>query len=460
MMSRSQTRMNSEPNSATPERLKIVPELSGPRSLLRYARRPLRRFEDARAISGRAVAFEIFGIPYIAFFDPEAVETILVTRHAEFSKDLFTRDIRRVLGTGLLTSEGDLWRRRRKLAAPAFQRREIASYAEVMTNCARDFALRHPENQVFDVHSAMMHLTLDILVRSLFGTQISRASEVHDLLEALMTDYIPWREALRVALPEWVPVPSRRRLAKISSRLDEILHELIEEKKRHPGTGNDLLTRLMHVQDEAGNLSDAALRDEAMTLFLAGHETTALALTYVLRLLAQHPAEAAKLREEVDRVLGSRPATFADSSTLPYTRAVLDEALRLFPPAWGLGREALVDTVVSGVFVPRGTQVLLAPWVMHRDPRFFDEPERFWPERWLGGASELPRYVYLPFGAGPRVCIGNHFALVEAVLALASFTQLATFTLEPQQHLRLLPAITLRPVGPVYMRLHRRAQAS
>jgi len=466
-----QSLASSAPVQAAPassaERLPDVPALSGFRSILKYALAPLRRFEDARVLSDRAVAFRILGVPYILLFDPEAIEQVLVTRHAEFQKDQYTRDLRRVLGMGLLTSDGEEWRRRRKLAAPSFQRAEIASYGPIMVACAEQFIESRENDKPFEVRSALMHLTLDILVQALFGTRISRAHEVELLLDRLMRDALPISEALRSVLPEWFPVPSRRRVRRISEELDDILLELIAERKaalqasasNGAGAGaapgrTDLLTRLMRARDEAGGLTDAALRDEAMTLFLAGHETTALALTFTLRLLALHPEPRAKLHAELHRVLAGRPPSFDDLPQLTYTRAVIDEALRLYPAAWAMAREPIADVVVSGIQIPRGTQVLLSPWIMQRDARFFPDPEQFQPERWSGPAPG--RSIYFPFGAGPRVCIGQHFALAEAVLLLATFAQRAEFSLEPGRELRLFPAVTLRPRDPVMMRMRRR----
>jgi cytochrome P450 len=436
-----------------------VAALSGFSSMLKYARRPLLRFEAARELSDRALAFRVLGRPYVALFDPRAIEQVLVSQHAAFEKDRFTNDLRRVLGAGLLTSEGEPWRRNRKLMAPSFQRAEIAAYGAVMAERARVFIRQQAPGVVFDVHSAMMHLTLDILVRALFGTEVPRAGEVERLLEPMMVDYMPPAVAWRVLLPEWFPLPSRRRVASIRRELDAILLELLAERRSRAAeeasgrraVSSDLLGRLMLASDAQGGLSEAALRDEAMTLFLAGHETTALSLTYALRLLAQYPHERERVFAELTSVLGGRLPTMADLPLLRYTRAVLDETLRLYPPAWAIGRQPLEDVVVAGVAIPRGTQVIICPWVMHRDARFFSDPHRFWPDRWLTEPAP-PRYAYLPFGAGPRVCIGSHFALAEAALVLAVLLQSAELELMPQPDLDPMPSVTLRPRGPVLMR--------
>jgi cytochrome P450 len=449
--------------------LSPAPELSGVRSMLKYSRRPLLRFEAARRLSERAVAFRVLGRPYIALFDPKVIEQVLVTQHAAFEKDRFTADLQRVLGTGLLTSEGESWRRHRKLIAPSFQRGEIAAYGPVMVERAREFVRALRPGVVFDVHSALMHLTLDILVRALFGTEVARAGEVERLLEPMLHDYVPPAVAWRLLLPEWLPLPSRARLARCRRELDGILLELLAERRARASdeadseradgeradegrpASNDLLGRLMLAGDAEGGLSEAALRDEAMTLFLAGHETTALSLTYALRLLAQHPHEKQRLVDELSQVLGGRSPTLQDLPRLRFTRAVLDETLRLFPPAWAIGREPREDVVVAGIAMPRGTQVIVCPWVMHHDARFFPDPDRFWPERWIT-APAPPRFTYLPFGAGPRVCIGSHFALAEAALVLTVLLQSADFQLVPQPDLDPMPTVTLRPRGPVLMR--------
>jgi cytochrome P450 len=449
------------PEAGPAEVLHLSPrrELSGFGSTLKYARRPLARFEAARRVSDRAVAFRVFGRSYIVLFDPKAIEQVLVTQHAAFDKDRFTNDLGRVLGDGLLTSEGDTWRRHRKLTAPSFQRSEVAAYGGVMAERARAFVERQAPDVAIDVHSAMMQLTLDILVRALFGTEVKRAPDVERLLEPVMHDYVPPAVAWRLLLPEWVPLPSRRRLARARRELDVILLELIGERRRAAAerasagaAPSDLLGRLMLACDAEGSLSEAALRDEAMTLFLAGHETTALSLTYGLRLLAKHPRERQALVAELDRVLGGRAPALHDLPNLPYTRAVLDETLRLFPPAWGLGREPREDVVVAGVAIPKGTQVILCPWVMHHDAQFFPEPDRFWPERWLTQPAPR-RFAYMPFGAGPRVCIGSHFALAEAMIILAVVLQRVEPELAAQPELDLMPSVTLRPRGPVLMRL-------
>ena len=431
-----------------------TPKLSGLGSLVRYANRPLLRFEDARRVSERATAFDLLGTYHLVIFEPELIESVLIGDHAAFSKDAFVRDLQAILGEGLLNSEGAHWRRQRKLAAPSLQRSEIAAYAEQMVECTQVFLNGLEAGRPFDVHAAFMHLTLDILVRTLFGTEISRVSEVEAALDGVMHEYTPQRMALRTGLPHWMTFRSRRRIARLRTALDSVLLELIAERKQRRSPGTDLLSRMLAASDSEGGLSDAQLRDETMTMFLAGHETTALALTYAFRLLALNPRAAERARSEVRRVLSGRAPTLNDVPALTYTRAVLDEALRMFPPAWAIAREAISDCQVGEYTCKAGTELIFVPWVMHRDQRFFQEPELFRPERWLA-KTELPRCVYMPFGAGPRICIGNHFALTEAMLVLALCLSQGEFHLEQGPLLKLSPAITLRPSGPVRMRFER-----
>ncbi len=434
--------------------LESAPRLSGLGSLVRYSKRPLQRFEDARSLSPRATAFQIFAQYHLVLFDPELIESVFITDHAAFEKDAFVKDLAQILGQGLLNSEGRQWRRQRKLTAPSLQRGEISAYAEQMVACAEDFLASTPAGRAVDVHAGMMHLTLDILVKTLFGAEVSRVQEVERALDAVMREYTPLRMTLRTGLPPWFSYASKKRIARLRAALDSVVLEVIGQKKQIGTDGSDLLSRMILSAKSDGGMSDDELRDQTMTLFLAGHETTALALTFALRLLSLHPRVADRARKEVARVVGSRSPSFADVPELTYTRAVLDEALRLFPPAWALARVALTDRALGDIECKQGTEVIVAPWVMHRDQRFFSEPELFRPERWLE-KRELPRCVYMPFGAGPRVCIGNHFALTEAILVLAVFLARGHFTLENGALLSLTPAITLRPSGPVNMRFER-----
>jgi cytochrome P450 len=391
---------------------------------------------------------------------PEHIELVLRGNHRNFRKDKGTRLLSGALGQGLLTSEGDTWRRQRQLAQPAFQLDQVQKYGEVMVAYAQRLLQDWRAGEIRDVHADMMRLTLDVVARALFGTSVAgKAETVGRVLDVVMTYYaglMAWFPWLR-----WVPTPGNRRFRQAIHDLDAVIYETIAQRRAGGPVGEDLLCRLLTIRDEAGQgMTDRQLRDEVVTLFLAGHETTALALSYCFYLLATHPAAEARLTAELDEVLRGRPPTSADVSRLRYTEWVVKESMRLYPPAPGIGREALSDCEIGGYYVPRGTQIGLMQWVVHRDPRWFDDPEAFKPERWDNDlAKRLPRGAYFPFGDGPRICIGNHFAMMETVLVLATILQRYRLELAPGYKLELFPSITLRPKHGVQMVVRERAGA-
>jgi cytochrome P450 len=433
--------------------LVIAPELMGARGLLHFAMDPLGAFSTARSRYGDAVAFTQLRGHYVLLSHPEGVEAVLHHKGGEFQKDFFTRDLGTILGQGLLNAEGDLWRRRRKLMAPTFQPRELAAFGDTMLACTDELLRSFAPDEVRDLHADAMHLALDIVVRTLFGAKLERFDDVERAIDVVTTEYRLLWHTWRAMIPRWVPLPSHARLARVRAELDAILLEVIEQKRRAPG--KDLLSRLLALTDDEGQgLTDREVRDEAMTLFLAGHETTALGLTYTFRLLATHPEIDAKVMAELDTVLGGRAPTQADLERLPYTSAMVRESLRLYPPVWAMGRFAIEAVEVAGITVPQGTHVLMSQWVVQRDARWFPEPEQFRPERWLSGeTASLHRFAYFPFGGGPRVCVGQHFALLELVLVVARMLQKVRFETAPGEGLALGPVVTLRPRGPVRLRV-------
>jgi cytochrome P450 len=382
---------------------------------------------------------------------PEAIEYVLRGNHRNFIKDRGTRMLSSVLGQGLLTSEGEVWRRQRRLAQPAFQHDQVLRYGEVMVAHTRRAREEWRAGQARDVHADLTRLTLEIVAQTIFGASVAgQADRVARSMDAIMTyfagpiAFFPWLA--------WLPTPGNLRFRRAVKELDAILRDTIARRRAGGAHGDDLLARLLSAHDEEGGMTDQELRDELMTLLLAGHETTALAVSFCLYLLGQHPEAEARLAAELEEVLQGRPATSADVGRLRYTEWVLRESLRLYPPAPSIGREALSDCEVGGYFVPKGAQLALVQWVVHRDGRWFDEPETFKPERWDNDlARRLPRCAYFPFGDGPRVCIGNHFAMMEGVLILATICQRYRMTPAPGFTLQLLPSITLRPKGGVRM---------
>jgi cytochrome P450 len=437
-----------------------APELSGLTGLYRFGRDPLGSLAGVKERHGDAVVFGQLLQKNVLFSDPDAVEALFVGRHADFAKDVFTKDLGELLGTGLLTNEGEAWKAKRKLMAPSFQPREIASYGDTMVTCAEETLGRFREGELFDAYAAMMRLALDVVARTLFGSEFKRFDEVEACLLIADRSYRKLWRTWRAFVRRWVPLREVRDLREARRRLDAVLLDIIAEKRRNPGS--DMLSRLLALKDESGRgMTDAEIRDEAMTVFLAGHETTALALTYTLHLLATHPEPYARLVEEIDRELAGRRPAVADVPKLVFTNAVVRESLRLYPPVWAMARLVTRDTELFGVFLPEGSQALASQWVIQRDARFFPQPEQFRPERWLDGeASDIPRFAYFPFGGGPRVCIGQHFALLEVALILARFAQAVRFEREPSAKLELSPVVTLRPKGPVRFRVRRREPPS
>jgi cytochrome P450 len=393
---------------------------------------------------------------------PDHVRDVLVTHNARFKKGRALQRAKRLLGEGLLTSEGDFWRRQRRLAQPAFHRERIASYARVMVEYAERTSLSWRGRQTLNVSEEMMRLTLAVVGKTLFDAEVeSDADEVGAALTEVMNlfDYLmlPFAELL-----EKLPLPPQRRFLRARARLDAVIYRIIEERRREAGDRGDLLSTLLHAVDEEGDrrgMTDEQLRDEVMTLFLAGHETTANALTWAFYLLAQNPEAESRLHEELDAVLGrGRLPNAEDYAALRYTEMVVSETMRLYPPAWAVGRLALEDHEVGGFAIPRGSLVLLSQYVMHRDPRFYPDPERFDPERWTPEAKAArPQFSYFPFGGGPRRCIGEGFAWMEAVLILATLARRWRLRLLPGRAVEAQARITLRPgKGGVPVRLESR----
>jgi cytochrome P450 len=305
----------------------------------------------------------------------------------------------------------------------------------------------------------MMGVTMRIVAETLFGADVSGAVDriggvISELMEAFGRIL---GLAARFQPPQWVPTPANRRLRAASRKVDELILGIIEARRRDAGgpERHDLLALLIHARDEdGGKMTDEQVRDEAVTLFLAGHETTALVLTYSLYLLATHPESQTRLADELAGVLDGRTPSLADLEHLAYTDAVIRESMRLYPPAWAIAREALTEVEIGGWRFPKGAEFVTSPWVVHRDPKNFDEPNAFKPERWLGDlAQRLPRFAYFPFGGGPRVCIGNRFAIMEATLVLVVALQRFRFEATPETELTLLPSVTLRPRNGLRLRL-------
>jgi cytochrome P450 len=395
-------------------------------------------------------------------YHPNDIEFVVSTNAKKFIKARNLRSplFQRLVGNGLLTSEGEVWKRQRRLAQPAFHKHRINAYAETMVEFAERAASTWRNHEVRDIHRDMLRLTLEIVVKTLFNADVSAdADKVGEVLGRIVTPFAG-QATLKWIMDNRLPTRTHRLFNQDAREIDAIVYRIIDERRASRRDEGDLLSMLLKAQDEDGSqLSDRQLRDEVMTIFLAGHETTALTLSWTWYLLAQNPGAEKKFHAELAEVLGGRLPTMADLSRLPYTEMIAKESMRLYPPAYALGREAVEECEIGGFRVPRGAQIFMFQWATQRDARFFDQPEKFHPERWTEEfSSSLPKYAYFPFGGGPRACIGNYFAMMEIVLLLATIGQRFRFSLAPDHPVSLMPAMSLRPAdgikGLVRNRIH------
>lgn len=422
-------------------------------NLFRFQRQRLAFLQQINREYGD-VAFFYFGSqPMVLLNDPEAIRDVLVTHGKNFMKGEGLQRAKRLLGEGLLTSEGEVHLRQRRMMQPAFHRQRIAGYAATMVEYAARTGDRWQPGTQLDIAREMMRLTLGIAGKTLFDADVEgEADEIGNALSEAMTQFnrltLPFAQLL-----ERLPLPALRKFDQARARLDATIYRIIAERRqRFEKSGEDrgdLLSMLLAARDTEGDgtgMSDEQLRDEAMTIFLAGHETTANALTWTWYLLAQHPEVEANLHAELEQVLNGKLPTAEDYGRLRYTEMVFAEAMRLYPPAWIIGRRALQDYSINGYHVPARTIILMSQFVTHRDARWFPEPERFDPERWTTAMKETrPKFSYFPFGGGNRVCIGEQFAWMEGVLVLATLAQNWRMRLLAGHVAELQPSVTLRP---------------
>jgi cytochrome P450 len=397
---------------------------------------------DCNKAYGDVVRVTVPGLTACLVYDPELIQEVLLTRGPDFVKPRLLYRRNSLVGNGLLSSAGELWRRQRSLVQPAFHKSRLERYAIEMLACTERMLATWRHGEVRDIHRDMTQLSLDVVARTLFGVDLDGGiGPLQDVLDLALEQYSshgsrqgPWRRLDR-----------RRRFRRASRRLDAFVFDLVEQRRRDSVDRADLLSALVTARDESGApMSDRQLRDEIVTMLLAGHETSALALTWTWHLLGHDAVADRSLLAELRAVLGTRPPRVENRGRLAYTEAVVMESLRLYPPVWIIGREVVHDRQLGGYRIARGTNVGLSQWAVQRDPRFFEEPDRFRPERWLdGGQDRLGRLAYFPFGGGHRICIGMQFALTEAVLVVAAVAQ--RFRLTPVGRAVTWPSITLRP---------------
>jgi cytochrome P450 len=432
------------------------PDLSRLAALRAFRSDPLGLLERLAAY-GDVVTIDVPGSAAYLLNHPDLVHDVLVTGHRSFHKGPTIRAAKMLLGESLLTSEDETHLRRRRLIQPMFHHERIATYAGSMVGFAERAAEGWSDGERVDVQAEMSALTLAVVGDTLFGTDVDeRRSET---VRRALTDTLGMFD--RVYSPLFrllvrLPSPTMRRYRRVESDLNRVIAEMIADRRSAGATGDDLLSLLLRAREDGAGMTDEQVRDEALTLFLAGHETTAIALTWTWWLLSRNPDVEARLHAELDAVLSEREPSVGDLPNLAYTQAVISESIRLRPPAWAIGRTAIAGHRANDYAIDQGSIVVVSPWLLHHDPRWWPEPEAFRPERWLADDPERPRYAFIPFGGGPRVCIGEPFARLEAAMLLASIARRWRFASPTDREPDLQAVITLRPRGGLPMVAFRR----
>ena len=418
----------------------------------RPGRNPLEFFSGLARTYGDLAYVRMGGENLFIASDPAVIRDVLVTQNQRFHKSRGLERTKRLLGEGLLTSEDDLHLKQRRLIQPAFHRDRIAAYAATMVAFADRVQSGWRDGDTLDVASEMSRLTLLIVGKTLLDADVdAQTREISEAMSQLMASFwtlmLPFGETL-----ERLPIPYLRRGRRARERLDQIIYGIIRERRASGGDRGDLLSMLLLAQDEEATgggsrgMTDRQIRDEAMTIFLAGHETTANALAWTWYLLSQSPDVERRMHDEIDQVLSGRLPAMADAERLPFTTRVITESMRLYPPAWLVGRRSVADYQIDGYEVPIRSLIIMSQWIVHRDARHYPDPERFDPDRWTPEfKARLPQFAYFPFGGGPRRCIGESFAWMELVLVLATLAQRWKFDLVPGHPVIPHAAITLRP---------------
>jgi cytochrome P450 len=446
-----------------------VPPIPGPRP--RYPgefafamrRDPLAVFSRFKEEYGDVVRIPMGGRSIFVLSHPDHARDVLVTHQRNFKKGRALEHARLLLGDGLLTSEGEHHLRQRRLMQPAFHRQRIAAYGDTMVRFADRRSGRWQDGSTLHIHAEMMALTLAVVGKTLFDADVE--AEARDIGQALTDSFEALGALFYLPFGGWIeklPLPVVLRFKAGKKRLQQTVQRIIAERRASGADTGDLLSMLLAARDAEGDgtgMSDQQIQDEALTLVLAGHETTANALSWTWYLLAQHPSVESRFHAEVD-ALGDEPLSAESLARLPYTRMVLSESMRLYPPAWGIGRRALGDVELGGFRMPAGSIIVLSPYLTQRDARWYDDPQRFDPDRWLPErVAARPKFSYFPFGAGPRICIGEQFAWMEGVLLLAAIARRWRLRLLSQVPVQPQALITLRPKGGIPMRAEARNAA-
>ena len=406
---------------------------------------------------GNLFQLKLLWIDLLVVCEPKLMRELLVKNVTRVHKEKRTNNIvRRITGDSMLTTEGETWKRKRKLAQPAFHASRIKTYVDVMAAYTHEMVSKWTSGDSYAIDKAFQALTMRIITKTMFDVDIVEDAEEIGRNITTALQIAQDQLGATVLPPAWIPTANNRKQKQALSGVQDVLKRIIDERKQSGRDQGDLLSMLIQARDENGDsLSDQELLDESLTVFGAGHETTAALMTWAAYLLTQHPAAAAKLKAEVDNVLGDEPVSFEALAHLTYTESFIKEALRLYPPAFGAGRVAIEDFTLGAREVKKGTVILLSFYHMHRSADYFPEPNRFWPERWSADQPQPERYAYIPFGAGPRVCVGNMFAMMEAQVILATLIQNVELTLL-SKHVEKSEQFTLKPKDPIHVRIVQR----
>ncbi|MFO7321250.1 MAG: cytochrome P450 [Chloroflexota bacterium] len=444
----------------TPDRVSGLPLVG---NLPEFARDPIKFITRLKEDGGDVVGFSLLGDQSVLISHPKDIERVLLETGKRYSngKSGTGYALKTIVGNGLVMSEGELWKRQRKLLAPAFHHQAIRKYAGLIVDYAHDLAQSWHDGAVRDIHQDMMTLTQRIIMKALFNVDVlNHAGTASEAFDTMMHAIDAEMRGLEAILPDFVPTFSRVRLREAVAYIDGLLTEIIEKQRSEAGDEHDdLLTMMMDARDDDGQpMSREQLLDEIRTLYLAGHETTATTLSWTWVLLSRNPEVYARLEAEIGQVLNGRTPTAEDVGQLSYCNAVIKEALRCYPVAWITRRVALEDVEIGGYQIAKGTSIYLSPWIVHHDARWYADPDTFMPERWLKDKSELPpREAYIPFGGGPRICIGNGLAMMEAVLILATLLQRYRVSVLAEHEVEIELTGTLRPKAGVQARMMERA---
>lgn len=435
------------------------------RLLIAFFRDPLRMPLQLAHQYGDAFSFQVGKQRIIVLNHPDAIRELLVVQHEHIRKGDGVMQRDNVLGRGLATNDGPFYKKQRRLVQPAFHRQRLTGYAQTMVEAALQQAWTWCDGTTIDMVQEMPHLTLEIVAKTLFNADMGEETRVIEeglpvTLEEFRKNALSLRALLGKDLLRRLPFPINIRSKRACARMDQVIARMIDEHRQKGDDQGDLLSMLLLAQDEEGHgMSDRQLRDEVMTLMTAGHETVAFTLIWTWYLLAVNPEAKAKVQLEVDRVLSGRAATFDDLPHLDYTRRVIMETMRLYPPVWIMDRRTLSDLTLAGISIPAGARVVVSQYVVHHDPRFYPDPDRFDPDRWTPERqASRPKFAYFPFGGGPRICIGESFALTECILLLATLSQHWQIELSPKACVELQPSVILRPKYGIEMILHQRGK--